>query len=135
MRRTASAFLLTALALWIAVIPVWAQETVEQWGIFELTLKGPTNGNPFVDTHFSARFAWDLGDSAATEVSGFYDGNGNYRVRFMPPASGGWRYRTRGNAPQLDGKSGQFTVVKPSAKNHGPVHVTNTFHFAYSDGV
>ena len=70
MRRSISAFLLPALALWIASIPAWAQETVEQWGIFELTLKGPTNGNPFVDTHFSARFAWDLGDSAATEVSG-----------------------------------------------------------------
>src|SRR5262245_42897895 len=87
----------------------WTQDSVEQWGIFELTLKGPTNGNPLVDTHFSARFAWDLGDSAATEVAGFYDGDGNYRVRFMPPTTGGWRYRTVGNVPQLDGKTGQFT--------------------------
>jgi hypothetical protein len=135
MRRFTPAFLLTAFALSIAVEPLWAQETVEQWGIFELTIKGPTNSNPFVDTHFSALFAWDFADSAATEVTGFYDGGGNYKVRFMPPATGRWHYRTRANVPQLDDKSGQFTAVKPSGKNHGPVHVTNTFHFAYADGV
>ena len=27
---------------------------IEQWDIFELTLKGPAGGNPFVDTRLSA---------------------------------------------------------------------------------
>ena len=111
-----------------------AQNTLEQWGTFELTLKGPTNGNPFLDTYFSAQFTQEAADSGATDVTGFYDGDGNYRVRFMPPVNGVWHYSTRGNVPELDRKTGQFTVTKPSLENHGPVHVTNTFHFAYADG-
>jgi hypothetical protein len=29
---------------------------VEQWGVYEVQLKGPTNGNPFVDVRLSAVF-------------------------------------------------------------------------------
>lgn len=129
--RIATAFLLVTFT-WI--ISSTAQTSVEQWGIFELSLKGPTNGNPFLDTPFSAHFTCDLADSAATEVKGFYDGDGIYRVRFMPPTAGPWHYLAHSRIPELDHKSGQFTVTKPSPKNHGPVHVTNTFHFAYADG-
>jgi Domain of unknown function (DUF5605)/Domain of unknown function (DUF5060)/Protein of unknown function (DUF4038) len=111
-----------------------SQSTIEQWGIFEFSLKGPTNGNPFLDTPFSAQFTFDYADSSATEITGFYDGDGTYRVRFMPSSAGPCHYVTRSRIPELDRKSGQFTVTKPSAKNHGPVHVTNTFHFAYADG-
>src|SRR5262249_35088685 len=116
------------------LLSVPAQSSIEQWGIFELSLKGPTNGIPFLDTPFSAQFRFDYADSSATDVTGFYDGNGTYRVRFMPPNSGPWHYITRSSIPELDHKSGQFTVTKPSSKNHGPVRVTNTFHFAYADG-
>jgi len=111
-----------------------SQPTVEQWGIFELSLKGPTNGSPFLDAPFSAQFTFDYADSAATDVSGFYDGDGIYRVRFMPPTAGPWHYMTHSSISELDRKSGQFTVAKSSSQNHGPVHVTNTFHFAYADG-
>ena len=116
------------------LISVSAQTAVEQWGIFELSLKGPTNGNPFLNAPFSAQFTFDYADSAATDVAGFYDGDGVYRVRFMPPTPGPWHYVTRSRISELDHKSGQFTVAKPSSKNHGPIHVTNTFHFAYADG-
>jgi Domain of unknown function (DUF5605)/Domain of unknown function (DUF5060)/Protein of unknown function (DUF4038) len=116
------------------LLSVPAQSSVEQWGICELSFKGPTNVNPFLDTPFSAQFTFDYADSAATDVTGFYDGDGTYRVRFMPPIEGAWHYITRSSIPELDRKSGQFTVTKPTAKNHGPVHVTNTFHFAYADG-
>src|ERR1051325_8277288 len=57
--------------------------SVEKWSIFELELKGPTDGNPFVDVRFSAVFT----DGTRThDVAGFYDGDGVYRVRFMPEA-------------------------------------------------
>jgi len=107
------------------------QTTVEQWGNFELTLHGPANGNPFLDVRVSARF---YQEGNVTEAAGFYDGDGTYRVRFMPDRQGQWRYTTHSSATELDGKTGEFTVTPPTAKNHGPVHVTNTFHFAYSDG-
>lgn len=125
---------LVLLFILTSLISVIGQSTVEQWGIFELSLKGPTNSNPFLDTPFSAHFMLNYADSAATEVTGFYDGDGTYRIRFMPPIAGPWHYLTHSRVPDLDHKSGQFTVLKPSSKNHGPVHVTNTFHFAYADG-
>jgi hypothetical protein len=108
-----------------------AEPTVEQWGLYEVALKGPTNGNPFLDVSFAAKFAQD---NDAIKVPGFYDGDGNYRVRFMPDKAGTWHYQTASDRPELNGKTGEFTVTKPSAGNHGPVCVTNTFHFTYADG-
>ncbi|MGD0652293.1 MAG: DUF5060 domain-containing protein [Verrucomicrobiia bacterium] len=110
---------------------VAADATVEQWGVLEVSLAGPTNGNPFLDVQFSARFSLD---ASVVEAAGFYDGDGIYRVRFMPDKPGRWRYTTRSNHPELDGKTGGFTVTAPATGNHGPVHVTNTYHFAYADG-
>jgi hypothetical protein len=94
-------------------------------------LNGPSNGNPFLDVRLSARF---FQDDTVIEALGFYDGDGVYRVRFMPEKQGRWRYVTRSNHPELDGKTGEFTVTPPSANNHGSVRVRNTFHFAYADG-
>jgi hypothetical protein len=106
-------------------------EVVEQWSHFEVSLNGPTNGNPFLEVRFSARFELD---GTATDAAGFYDGGGIFRVRFMPERLGRWRYTTRSSAPELDGKTGEFNVSKPSPENHGPVRVHDTFHFAYADG-
>jgi hypothetical protein len=68
------------------------------------------------------------------EVDGFYDGDGMYRVRFMPDEIGRWSYVTRSDRPKLDGKTGAFTCTPPSVGNHGPVGVYRYFHFAYADG-
>jgi len=104
---------------------------VERWGVFELEFVGPGGGNPFIEVELSATFSQA---NRAVEVAGFYDGEGRYRVRFMPDAEGVWRYRTRSNRSELDGKTGEFVCVGPSPGNHGPVHVENRFHFAYADG-
>ncbi|HEU5395626.1 MAG TPA: DUF5060 domain-containing protein [Verrucomicrobiae bacterium] len=108
-----------------------AGERVEQWGMFELALHGPTNGNPFTDVTFSARFTEGTNSIAA---NGFYDGDGIYRVRFMPSQTGVWNYQTLSSAPELNGQIGEFTVTPPSPGDHGPVRVAHTYHFAYADG-
>jgi hypothetical protein len=115
----------------VSRLMVQAQPTVEQWGVFETSLNGPTNGNPFTDVHFSTRF---FQGTNAFEVNGFYDGDGTYRVRFMPPERGEWHYVTESSSPELNGHTGIFSVTQPSSDNHGPVMVTNTYHFAYADG-
>jgi hypothetical protein len=127
-----------AAGLWVIIALGWlmglaacAGQTVEQWGIFEVALNGPSSGNPFVDVKFSARF---MQGTNSFEVNGFYDGNGTYRVRFMPPAAGVWTYQSESNVRMLNGKKGEFTATKPSVDNHGPVRVANTYHFAYADG-
>ena len=61
------------------------------------------------------------------EVAGFYDGDGVYKVRFMPDAEGEWTWK-------FVDRTGSF-VCSPAAKgNHGPVTVRSRFHFGYADG-
>lgn len=117
---------------WLASAPaIAATSTPEQWGLFEASFDGPAIGNPFVDVEFAAVFTQG---SRTIEAPGFYDGEGIYRVRFMPPTIGAWRYRTRSNRPVLDGKTGQLSVIAPSPGNHGPVRVKDRHRFAYADG-
>lgn len=119
------------LVLFAARLSAAESNTVEQWGVFEVTLKGPADGNPFTDVALSARFT--QGPRAMT-VAGFYDGEGVYKIRFMPDATGEWRFETASDRKELAGQGGAFTVTPPSKNNHGPVHVARTFHFDYADG-
>jgi hypothetical protein len=104
---------------------------VPQWEVFETTLQGPSEGNPFTSVQLTATFV--LGHRTVV-VDGFYDGSGTYKVRFMPDTEGEWSYTIRSNAPALDGTSGKFVCDAPLPGAHGPVGVRNTHHFAYADG-
>ena len=104
----------------------------EQWGITELTIAGPSHGNPFVDVELSAEFTSDAGGPIS--VGGFYDGDGTYRIRFQAPSAGTWTYVTTSTARSLGGLRGTVQVRPPGARNHGPVGVADRFHFAYRDG-
>ncbi|MEP1445266.1 MAG: DUF5060 domain-containing protein [Paraglaciecola sp.] len=106
-------------------------DVVEQWGIFEVALDGPSDGNPFLDVQLSAQFTNGV---ITTNVDGFYDGAGKYKIRFMPQHTGQWRFITQSNRWSLTAKKGNFEAVVPTKDNHGPVGVVNTFHFAYADG-
>lgn len=105
--------------------------TVEKWGVFEASFEGPSAGNPYLDIAFDAVFTHK---SREVRVPGFYDGEGIYRIRFMPDTEGEWTFKTRSQTAALDGKTGGFTASPASADNHGPVYVRNKFHFAYADG-
>jgi len=106
-------------------------DSVEKWGIFELALSGPSGGNPFADVRICAEFRQG---QRVFRPDGFYDGDGIYRIRFMPNATGRWTYITRSDRRELDGKEGAFVCVEPSAGNHGPVGVRDTYYLAYADG-
>ena len=104
---------------------------VEHWDIFELCLEGIKAGNPFIEVSLSACFRFK---SKVVEVDGFYDGDGIYKVRFMPDTEGIWTYSTKSNCTALDDVTGEFLCTAPSGNNHGPVRVINTYHFSYEDG-
>ncbi len=106
-------------------------DTVERWGIFELVLQGPSAGNPFADVELRAEFRQK---NRILRPEGFYDGDGVYRIRFMPDTLGEWSYETESSQKELDGQKGEFTCVKPAPGNHGPVRVHKTWHLAYADG-
>lgn len=104
---------------------------VERWGLFELTLDGPSEGNPFQEVQLSARFQYR---NRVVQPDGFYDGNGTYRIRFMPDQVGTWRFTTISNSSELDGITGEFVCTQPSLGNHGPVSVKDSYTFEYADG-
>ncbi len=84
-----------------------------------------------MDVQLSARF--NQGDRTIV-VPGFWDGGDTYRIRFSPPTTGQWNYETKSATPDLNGKTGTFTVAAPSAGNHGPVQIFKTYYFRYADG-
>lgn len=135
MRLTAVRFVEPSAAWCLALVVLLAgigrAADVEQWGVWEASWDGPRDGNPYLDVELSCTFRQDGG---AVTVRGFHDGDGVYRVRFSPPAPGEWRYLTRCNRPELDGKAGSFAAGPPSAGNHGPVQIFQTFYLRHADG-
>ncbi len=103
---------------------------IEKWGVFEIALQGKTEGNPFVDYTIEGTFSHA---EESLSVHGFYDGNGIYKVRFMPSHEGTYTYRISGTFSE-EIFEGSFLAVAPTGNNHGPVRVKNQFHLAYEDG-
>ena len=104
---------------------------VERWDVFEVALNGPKNGNPFVEVTLSAAFRFG---HRTVSANGFYDGDGIYKVRFMPDEEGDWSFETRSNRTELNGQTGTFACTPAKGNNHGPVRVYRTHHFCYEDG-
>lgn len=123
--------LILFLAILLSYINSSAQQQTEKWGVFEITLNGKYNGNPFTDIQLSAEFT---NGTQIKTIQGFYDGNGVYKIRFMPQETGIWTYTTTSNLKALQNKKGKFECVPATGNNHGPVVVADTFNFAYSDG-
>ena len=103
-------------------------KTCRKWDVFEVSITGPAIGNPFVDQSIKATFC---GKNEKVVCDGFYDGEGIYRVRFMPSFEGEYTYKIESS---FGAEEGNFTVTEPGANNHGPVRVCNKWHFAYEDG-
>ena len=102
---------------------------VPRWGVQEIVLQGPADDKAF-DRDLMGRFT-QAGET--TEVSGFYDGDGRYIVRFMPSREGLCTFCVRADFLAGDA-AGEFTVTPAEAGVHGPVRVSDTYHFACEDG-
>ena len=64
---------------------------VPRWGIQEVAVCGPQEGNPFTEHRIRGCFQ---GKNETVEAEGFYDGEGRYLVRFMPSFEGEYRLRS-----------------------------------------
>ncbi|MFV0634121.1 DUF5605 domain-containing protein [Demequina sp.] len=113
----------------VASARVLAPASALTYEITEVVLQGPSHGNPFVDVDLTATFA----ESDSTiAVGGFYDGDGTYRIRFLPPHAGNWEFTTSSNARSLREIHGTIAVADGPAR--GPVGVVDQFGFAHADG-
>ncbi len=89
-------------------------DQIERWGTFELVLEGSRDGNPFLEVELSTQFRQG---HRPVDVKGFYDGEGVYRVRFMPDTEGLWSFVTTSNRSELDGITGRFACVPECVKS------------------
>jgi len=105
--------------------------STERWDFFEQSFKGPQSGNPFLEVQLGALFRKGHRE---IRVDGFYDGEGLYKIRFMPDEPGLWTFETDSNIRELSGRAGTLECVAARSGNHGPVSVRDTFHFGYADG-
>jgi len=119
------------LILSVLFLEISAQNKVEKWRIFEIVLKGKFKVNPYTDLKVTAVFT---NEETTKIITGFYDGDGIFKIRFMPQKTGIWTYVTSSTLKMLDSKKGKFECISNSENNHGAVFVKDTFNFAYSDG-
>lgn len=103
---------------------------VERWGVFELSFRGKQDKNPFVDYEIKGYFKneWE-----EIHTDGFYDGDGVYRIRFMPSFMGTYTYHVEGSFSDSI-HEGTFISLLPKQGNRGPVRAAEQYHFSYSDG-
>lgn len=100
-----------------------------RWDIFEVSVRGPEDGNPFTDQYVKGVFE---GPQERVCCDGFYDGQGIYKVRFMPSFEGTYEFHIE-TSFEVSG-CGSFQVTAPKEGNHGPVRVSDTYHMRYEDG-
>lgn len=104
-------------------------ETIHKWMPHEFRIHGPEDGNPYKDHWISMDVEGPLG---CKSVPGFYDGNGEYVVRFMPEIEG--EHFLHIYADFLKEPFHEHVNILSNLTGcHGPVHVAGT-HFVYADG-
>lgn len=103
---------------------------IQKWETLELRFSGKCEGNSFLDYEIHGSF---FSKNEQHYITGFYDGDGEYVVRFMPSFTGRYTYRIDGSYSDAI-REGSFEVVEAEGNNRGPVKVTDQFHFTYSDG-
>ena len=118
------------LLLLLGISGGFAQDKVECWGRYEISLPAKVKGNPF-DIELTATFS---GPDTTLTVRGFYDGNDTFKIRFMPVNQGVWSYVTQSEIPVLNKVKGRIECIAPGKGNHGPVKVDGTYNFKYADG-
>lgn len=104
-------------------------KTVERWDVYEVSLPGNTEGNPFTDYTIQGTFT---SKNESVTADGFYDGDGVYKVRFMPSFVEDYSFTVQGSFSD-QAYTEEFTVTPASENNHGPMRV-NGYHFVYEDG-
>lgn len=106
-------------------------DKLRQYEIFEWTLKVDVVGidNPFAQS-LKATLA---GPDGEKRLDGFYDGDGVFKIRYMPRNQGIYSLITRSVLPALDGQCVEFEVEKAAEGNHGPVE-PDGMRFRHADG-
>ena len=98
---------------------------MRKYETFELVFRGTQLTDAWAQIDLQAEFT--CGDTVKT-VKGFYDGDGQYIVRFLPEQTGNWHWKVTG-CMEAEGEE----TCEAAEGRHGPVKAVGT-HFEYADG-
>ena len=143
----------------ITILPfksLGAIESIKTWEVLEITLKSSAGfANPYTEvltegekSYVFAEFSGTSGNSTGKTltITGFWDGNNIWKIRFAPPSSGTWKYVTFSGERALNGKKGEISVTDwtdnekiANPTRRGLVNVMKSGpgagrYFIYSDG-
>ena len=107
---------------------------VPQYQPHDFTFAATVSGNPF-DVVLEGEFSGPNGQ--LLRIPGFYDGDGKWKIRFSPPASGIWQMRTSSPVAALNVKTDQIQSTPNRNPNvHGVLRVDpqHPYHFLFEDG-
>lgn len=97
-------------------------QTVEQWGRVVIPLSNLSySGNPF-ELEVNGTFTHSASGARVT-LPGYYDGNDEWKLAFMPTLGDTWTYITSSPDADLDGVTGSFTAqesARPGMLNADP---------------
>lgn len=106
MKKVESLLLLCFILFTVSLYAV----DVGKWRRYVITLPNSSySGNPFeleVDGTFT-----HTGTGTVITLPGYYDGNDEWKIAFMPTLLGQWTYVTSSTDPELDGVTGSLNCV------------------------
>ena len=86
-----------------------------RFGVFEAAIHGPEEGNPFTEQWIRGVFH---SQNETVSCDGFYDGDGIYRVRFMPSCEGEYTFCVESSFLEAGNPcKGRFQVTEPESWN------------------
>jgi hypothetical protein len=116
---------------------VTGEAPAPQRGVYEIALvsDGAVN-NPYLDSEFKVAFTRP--DASRVTVDGFYDGAASGQAVFKARAycdyPGAWSWTSSSRLPDLDGRSGAFTVAASELPGKLRKHPDDPHQFAYDNG-
>lgn len=104
-----------------------------QWEMHTLRLQAAELPAQPADVDLSV--TWES-DGRSIVVPGFWNGETEYLVRFTPPQSGEWRYKTQSSLPALNDLTGALSVEAAQASSAGgiQIHPQHSQRFSYQNG-
>lgn len=90
------------------------EDVVEIFEVIEFVFDGPVQSKSLAELEKKPFFYMVVQNQ---KFEGFYCGEGQYKVRFMPKSVGDWEYVLESDIPELNGQSGAFVSVPEARKN------------------
>lgn len=108
--------------------------SAKKWSVLDMSFNAGSKVKNPIEQQFGAQLIHESGTTL--DIPGFYNGNGEWIVRFSPPTIGKWRYLTYSSLPGLAGKRGEVSVGSANATQKGPIVIDNEDRskFKYANG-